>query len=59
MSSNSKQNRQKNSEHRKSKNQFLKEQVENTDLYKLVLNEIMTTDEECIKLNFEAPLRIH
>ena len=34
-----------------------KEQVENADLYKPVLNKIMTTRESYIKYNFAAPLR--
>ena len=29
---------------------------ENVDLYKSVLNKIMTTDKECIKFNFVVPL---
>ena len=40
MASNSKQNRKKH---------FLREQLENTDLYQSVLNKIMTTHKECIK----------
>ena len=47
MTSNSKQNRQK---------KFRKQKVENAALYKLVLNKTMSTHEECIKLNFVAPL---
>ena len=39
------------------KTSFPKEQVENTDLYKPVLNKIMTTQDQCIKYNFVAPLR--
>ena len=33
-----------------------KEQIENTDLYKPVLNKIMTTQEQCVKYNFAALL---
>ena len=36
---------------------FPKEQIENTDLYKPVLNKIMTAQEQCVKYNFVAPLR--
>ena len=39
------------------KTSFPKEQIENTDLYKFVLNKIMTTQEQCVKYNFVAPLR--
>ena len=39
------------------KNQFPNEQVENIDLYKPVLNKIMTTQAQCLKYNFVAPLR--
>ena len=47
MASNSKQNEQKNKEDKKrQKISFLKEKVENEDLYKSVLNKIMTTYEE-------------
>ena len=42
----------------KRKTSFLKEQVENTDLYKSLLNKIMTTHEECIRYNFLAPFEI-
>ena len=38
------------------KTSFFKEKVENEDLYKSVLNKIMTTHEEGIKCNFIAPL---
>ena len=38
------------------KNSLPKEQVENTDLHKPVLNKIMTTQEQCVKYNFVAPL---
>ena len=52
MASNSRQNKQKNIEYEKTKNQFsLKEKVENEDLYKSVLNKIMTTHEQWIKCN--------
>ena len=37
---------------------FPKEQIENTDLYKPVLNEIMTKKEQCVKYNFVAPLNL-
>ena len=43
----------KNAKHKKTS--FPKEQVENTDLYKPVLNKIMTTQEQCVKYNFVAP----
>ena len=33
-----------------------KEQVENTDLHKPLLNKIMTTQDQCVKYNFAAPL---
>ena len=43
----------KHKKHRKTKRtSFPKEQTENTDLYKPVLNKIMTTQEQCIKYNF-------
>ena len=35
---------------------FPKEYVEITDLYKPVLNKIMTIQEQCVKYNFIAPL---
>ena len=38
------------------KTSFPKEQIENTDFYKPVLNKIMTTQEQCKKCNFVAPL---
>ena len=41
----------------KQKTSFPKEQIENADLYKFVLNKIMTTQEQCVKYNFAAPLR--
>ena len=34
-----------------------KEQVENTDLHKPVLNKIMTTQDQCVKYNFVAPVK--
>ena len=37
------------------KTSFPKEQIENADLYKFVLNKIMTTQEQCVK--YAAPLR--
>ena len=40
------------------KTNFPKEKVDNTDLYKPVLNKIMTKQEQCVKYNFEAPLNI-
>ena len=39
------------------KTSFPKEQVENADQYKPVLNKIMTTQEQCLKYNFVAPLK--
>ena len=39
------------------KTSFPIEQVVNTDLYKPVLNKIMTTQDQCIKYNFVAPLK--
>ena len=53
------QNRQQKTQNkqRDKKTSFPKEQVENTDLYKPVLNKIMTTQESCVKQNFVAPLR--
>ena len=33
-----------------------KEQVENTNLHKPVLNKIMTTQNQCLNYNFVAPL---
>ena len=41
------ENKKKNFERKK--NGSPKEQVENTDLYKPVLNKIMTTQEQCVK----------
>ena len=32
-----------------------KEQVENTELHKPVLNKIMNTQDQCVKYNFVAP----
>ena len=34
-----------------------KEQAENTDFSKPVLNKIMTTDQSCLRYNFVAPLK--
>ena len=48
MKSNSKNNR------KETKNTTI---AENADLYKSVVNKIMTTDEECIKYNFVSFLR--
>ena len=42
---------------RRIKTSFPKEQVEKTELSKLVLNKIMTTQEQCVKYNFVAPLK--
>ena len=51
------QNRQKTQKAQKDKKtSFPKEKVENTDLYKPVLNKVMTTQEQCLKQNFVAPL---
>ena len=48
----------KHKKHRKTKKtSFPKEQIENRDLYKPVLNKIMTAQEQCVKYNFAAPLR--
>ena len=41
---------------RKTKNSFPKKSVANPDLYKPVLNKIMTSYEQCMKYNFVAPL---
>ena len=38
------------------KTNFLKVQVENLDIYKSLVNKIMTTHEQCMKYNFVAPL---
>ena len=35
----------------------MKETVENEDLHKAVLNKTMTTQEQCVKYDFVAPLR--
>ena len=40
------------------KTSFLKESVENADLHKTVLKKKMTTQEECVKYDFVAPLMI-
>ena len=53
---NSKQNIQKIQITERSKARFSKEQVGNAELYKPVLNKIMTTHEEFIKYNFAALL---
>ena len=47
----------KSTERQKKQTSFPKEQVENTDLYKPVLNKTMTTQEQCVKYNFVAPLK--
>ena len=54
ITSNSKQKIQ--NVQRDKKSSFPKEQVENTDLYKPVLNKTMNTQEQCLKYNFVAPL---
>ena len=46
---NSKENRQKTQSRERRKTSFLKEQVENPDLYKSVLNKIVTMHKYCIK----------
>ena len=46
----------KNQNTEKQKPGFIKQQVENTDLHKPVLNKIMTTRESRTKYNFVAPL---
>ena len=38
------------------KTNFLKETVENADLHKAVLKKTMTTQEQCVKYDFVAPL---
>ena len=52
-----KKQQKRNKEHRKTKNQFFRTIAENADLYKSVVNKIMTTDEECLKYNFVSFLR--
>ena len=42
----------------KQKTSFLKDKVGNTDLYKFVLEKIMTIYKYCRKYNFVAPLKI-
>ena len=37
---------------------FPKEQIENAGLYKSVFNKIMTTQKQCVKYNFIAPLSV-
>ena len=39
---------------KKKKTSFKQEQVENTDLYKPILNKIMTTQEQYVKYDFVA-----
>ena len=56
--SNSEQEKNSKSAERQRKTSFLKEQVENTDLYKPVLNKVMTSQEQCVKYNFMVPLII-
>ena len=41
---------------KRQKTSFPKEQVENKDLYKPLLNKIMATQEQCVKYNFVTPL---
>ena len=41
------------------KKRFSKEKVENTDLHKPLLNKIITTQEQCVKYNFVAPIPCH
>ena len=38
------------------KTRFLKETVENADLHEAVLNKTMSTQEQCVKYDFVAPL---
>ena len=40
------------------KNSFRNEIAENADLHKPVLKKIMTTQEQCVKYNFVAPLEM-
>ena len=58
MTSNLKQNKKVSQNTERRKTSFLKEQVENVNLHKSILNKIMTTQEQCIKYNFVAPLTI-
>ena len=57
MKSSSKSKQALNTKSAERQKSFPKEQIENTDLYKFVLNKIMTTQEQCVKYNFVAPLR--
>ena len=51
-------NRQKTQKAQKDKkNSYVREKVENTDLYKPILNKMMTTHKQCVKHKFVAPLR--
>ena len=50
------QKRQKAQNHKKKS--FLKQLVENADLHKPVLNKIKTTNEQCVKYDFVAPLML-
>ena len=59
MTSNSKQNKKKAQNTERRTTRLLKEKVENSDLYRPVLNKIITTHEECKKYNFEASLNIN
>ena len=54
IASNSEQKTQKAQKDKK-KTGFSKEQAENTDLYKSMLNK-MTTQEQCVKYKFASPL---
>ena len=54
--SNSEQTENTKSAERQKKASFPKEKVENTDLYKFVLNKVMTTQGWYVKQNFAAPL---
>ena len=57
MTFNSNQNRQKIQNTKRRETSLLKEQVRNADLYKSVLNKIMTTHAECTKYNSVTPLK--
>ena len=56
ITSNSGQIRKHKKRRKTKKTSFPKEKVENTDLYKPVLDKVMTTQEQCVKQNFIAPL---
>ena len=58
ITSNSTHNRQKHKKRRMvKKTSFPKELVENADLHNPVLNKMRTTNEECVKYDFVAPLK--